>query len=75
MLLMGFQLTGDMSDINVEEIENISVLKDASSTSLYGSRAANGVVLITTKMAKEGTTQVNFNANYGVQTMPQGRSS
>ena len=67
----GFPIDGDMSDINVEEIESISVLKDASSTSLYGSRAANGVVLITTKTAKSGTTEVNFNSNYGFQVMPE----
>lgn len=45
----GFPISGDISDINPNEIEDISVLKDAASTSLYGSRAANGVVLITTK--------------------------
>lgn len=48
----GFPITGDINAINPDEIEDISVLKDAASTSLYGSRAANGVVLITTKKVK-----------------------
>jgi len=67
----GFPITGDISNINPDEIQDISVLKDASSTSLYGSRAANGVVIITTKRGKSGQTQVNMNAYYGVQQVPQ----
>ena len=47
-------IVGDISTINPDEIESISVLKDASATSLYGSRAANGVVLIQTKTAQSG---------------------
>ncbi|MDR8390912.1 TonB-dependent receptor [Aliifodinibius sp. S!AR15-10] len=67
----GMPITGDISNFNPNEIESISVLKDASATSLYGSRAANGVVLIETKKAVAGQTQVNFNASYGVQQIPQ----
>jgi TonB-linked SusC/RagA family outer membrane protein len=67
----GFPIVGDISNINPDEIENISVLKDASSTSLYGSRAANGVVLITTKMGKSGQTNIGVNTFYGVQQVPQ----
>lgn len=52
-----------MSSINPSDIENITVLKDAAAASLYGSRAANGVILITTKRGKEGKTQINFKAN------------
>ena len=48
----GFPITGNIGAMNPDEIEDISVLKDAASTSLYGSRAANGVVLITTKKGK-----------------------
>jgi TonB-dependent SusC/RagA subfamily outer membrane receptor len=48
----GFPITGDISNLNPDEIDDISILKDAASTSLYGSRAANGVVLITTKKAQ-----------------------
>ena len=67
----GFPIEGYLTDINVDEIESISVLKDAASTSLYGSRASNGVVLITTKGAISGKTEVNFKAYYGVQTIPE----
>jgi TonB-linked SusC/RagA family outer membrane protein len=67
----GFPLVTDISTINPDEIETITVLKDAASTSLYGSRAANGVVLITTKQAKSGQTSVGLNAYYGVQQVPQ----
>ena len=48
-----------MNEINVEDIQDFSVLKDASATAIYGSRGANGVVLITTKRGKEGKTRVN----------------
>ena len=51
-------------DINPEDIENMSVLKGPAASALYGSRAANGVVLITTKKGKEGTVEVNLNAKY-----------
>lgn len=51
-------------DINPEDIENMSVLKGPAAAALYGSRAANGVVLITTKKGKEGTVEVNLNAKY-----------
>ena len=67
----GTPIIGDLSSINPNEIESISVLKDASSTSLYGSRAANGVVLISTKRAKTGKTSVSVNSYYGIQTLPE----
>lgn len=67
----GFAITGDISSINPDEIETVSVLKDAASTSLYGSRAANGVVLITTIHAKPNQNSVGVNAYYGTQTVPQ----
>ena len=70
-VLDGFPLDGGMSMINPEEIDNISVLKGSSASSLYGSRAANGVVLITTKRAKEGQTIVQFNTTFGVSQVPQ----
>jgi TonB-linked SusC/RagA family outer membrane protein len=65
----GFPITGNIGALNPDEIEDITVLKDASSTSLYGSRAANGVVLITTKRGKDGTN-VSFNAFTGIQEVP-----
>ncbi|WPP50337.1 SusC/RagA family TonB-linked outer membrane protein [Catalinimonas niigatensis] len=67
----GFPITGDISNLNPDEIQDISVLKDAASTSLYGSRAANGVVLITTKKGKAGQTNVSFNAFAGIQEVPE----
>lgn len=69
----GFPIVGDISGLNPNEIENISVLKDASSTSLYGSRAANGVILVTTRKAKAGKTNIGINAYYGWQQVPQNK--
>lgn len=67
----GFPITGNIGQLNPDEIEDISVLKDAASTSLYGSRAANGVVLITTKKGKPGQTNISFNTFAGVQQVPK----
>lgn len=66
----GFPITGNIGAMNPDEIEDISILKDAASTSLYGSRAANGVVLITTKKGKNGTN-VSFNVFTGTQSVPK----
>ncbi len=66
----GFPISGDISNINPDEVEDITILKDAASTSLYGSRAANGVVLITTKKGKSGQTNVSFNTYVGIQEVP-----
>lgn len=54
-------------NINPNDIESITILKDASSTAIYGSRAANGVMLITTKRAKPGKVQISYNGFYAVQ--------
>ena len=59
----GFPVDG-ISDIPANDIEDITVLKDASSTAIYGSRGANGVILVTTKSGKEGKTKVSYNAYY-----------
>ncbi|PZX49168.1 SusC/RagA family TonB-linked outer membrane protein [Algoriphagus chordae] len=67
----GFPITGDINTLNPDEIQEITVLKDAASTSLYGSRAANGVVLITTKKGKVGQTNVNLNVYTGFQKVPE----
>ena len=56
-----------LSDLNPNEIESMEVIKDAATAAIYGSRAANGVVLITTKKGKKGETRINFNASYGSQ--------
>lgn len=63
----GFPVSIPLNNINPDEIETFTILKDAAATSLYGSRAANGVILITTKKGKKGKTQVGFTASYGIQ--------
>lgn len=63
----GNEIINGLAGVNMEDIETIDVLKDAAAASIYGSRAANGVVIITTKRGKEGTTRVNFNTYYGIQ--------
>ena len=55
--------------MNPEDIESIDILKDASATSIYGSRAANGVVLITTKRGSSGKVDVKFSASMSVQKL------
>lgn len=67
----GFPIVGDINNINPNEIESMTVLKDAAATSLYGSRAAFGVILITTKRAKAGETKVSANAYTGIQQVPK----
>jgi len=56
--------------INPSDIESIEVLKDASATAIYGSRGANGVILVTTKTAKEGKSQINFGYSAGIASIP-----
>lgn len=56
-----------LSDVNPSDIESISVLKDAASASIYGNRAANGVVLITTKKGSEGVKRIEYNNYFGLQ--------
>lgn len=58
--------SGNLSSINPNDVESVSVLKDASSSALYGSRAANGVVMITTKKGKTGEPRINFRTSYGI---------
>lgn len=57
----------DFSDMNMQEIESISILKDASATAVYGVRGANGVVLVTTKRGNEGKPSVSLNVDFGIQ--------
>ncbi|MEN5232795.1 TonB-dependent receptor [Sphingobacterium faecium] len=59
---------GNLSDVNPNDIENVSVLKDAASAAVYGSRAANGVILVTTKMGKAGRITVDYSANGSIHT-------
>jgi len=60
-------IPGNFNDVDPNDVESVSVLKDASSAAIYGSRAANGVVLVTTKSGKEGKLQINYNGYTGFQ--------
>lgn len=60
-------IIGNLSDVNPNDVASISVLKDAASAAIYGSRAANGVLLVTTKRGKIGPVQINYNAYVGKQ--------
>ncbi|OJU49548.1 MAG: SusC/RagA family TonB-linked outer membrane protein [Bacteroidales bacterium 45-6] len=64
----GIPVEGALSSISPNEIESMTVLKDASSAAIYGSRATNGVVLITTKSGKSGEAKISYNTQIGVQT-------
>lgn len=67
-IIDGVPVEGGINFLNPNDIESMQVLKDASSASIYGARAANGVVIISTKKGKEGTFRVNLDAYVGVQT-------
>lgn len=60
-------------NFNPNDIESISILKDAASTAIYGARGSNGVVLINTKNAKEGKVNINFTLDHGIQNIPMSR--
>ncbi len=62
------QMSG-LATVNPSDIESIEILKDAAATAIYGARAANGVVLITTKSGKKGHDIITFEANYGIQNI------
>ena len=61
-------IPGKLNDVSSEDVESISVLKDASTAAIYGSRAANGVILVTTKTGKEGKVSVGYNGYVGFNT-------
>jgi len=64
----GIPFDGDLSSISSADIESMTVLKDAASTALYGSRGANGIIMITTKKGKKGKVRVSFDMKYGVNS-------
>lgn len=64
------QVTSPLSTLNAADIESMTVLKDATATSIYGARAANGVIVITTKHGKAGKIKVNFSAKLGWNELP-----
>jgi TonB-linked SusC/RagA family outer membrane protein len=65
LVIVDGQLRGSLSDINPEDIESMEVLKDASATAIYGARASNGVILVTTKKGKAGTSAIHLKAQRG----------
>ncbi len=69
VVIDGFPSISGLQVLSPDEIESISVLKDASAAALYGSRAASGVILVTTKQAKEGQKSLDFSAYYGLQSV------
>ena len=64
-ILDGVPYSGSISDLNPQDIESMSVLKDAASAALYGNRASNGVILITTKKGKQGKMNITFDVKQG----------
>ncbi|MDH5400408.1 MAG: SusC/RagA family TonB-linked outer membrane protein, partial [Cyclobacteriaceae bacterium] len=69
IVLNGIIYNGSISDININDVETVDILKDASAAAVYGSRSANGVLIITTKKGKTDKPKITFNAYYGVQDM------
>lgn len=65
IILDGIPFDGSMTDINPDDVSSIDILKDASATAIYGSRGANGVILISTKKGKSGQPKVTYNGYYG----------
>ena len=67
----GVQVENALSVLSPQDIASVDVLKDASTTAIYGARGANGVVIITTKGGKAGKTQITYNGSYGVRKLSQ----
>lgn len=68
LVVDGFPLeNGNLNDFNSDDVASVEILKDASATAIYGSRGANGVILLTTKRGVAGNNKVNFSGSYGVQ--------
>lgn len=68
LVIVDGQIRDSMADINPEDIESMEVMKDAGATAIYGARANNGVILITTKRGKEGFSEIRFKAKLGVNS-------
>src|SRR5690606_22841124 len=66
LILVDGQVRSSLSDINPEEIERIDVQKDAAATAIYGARASNGVVIVTTKKGKLGSSSLDLKVNRGI---------
>ncbi|WP_344981597.1 TonB-dependent receptor [Compostibacter hankyongensis] len=70
IVIDGFPSVSGLEVLSPDEIESVTVLKDAAASSLYGSRAANGVILVTTKQAKSGQKNIQFSTYVGVESVP-----
>lgn len=68
IVLDGVPYEGSLNSIPTQDIESLTILKDASANSMYGSRGANGVIIITTKSGKAGKVSIDFDANWGMNT-------
>lgn len=66
LVLDGIPFDGNLNDINPDDVASVEVLKDASATAIYGSRGANGVILVTTKRGRSGEARVSFSGYYGI---------
>jgi TonB-dependent starch-binding outer membrane protein SusC len=66
----GLIFTGGLRDLNVNDVESVQILKDASAAAIYGNRAANGVIIITTKSGQAGEPRINFSAKFGMEKLP-----
>ncbi|MAU15163.1 MAG: SusC/RagA family TonB-linked outer membrane protein [Muricauda sp.] len=71
IVLDGIPIAGGLNEINPNDIASIEILKDASATAIYGSRASNGVILITTKRGVTGETRITYNGYYGLSSIIQ----
>ncbi len=69
IIVDGFPLTGGLDFIDPKDIASVEVLKDASSTAIYGARASNGVIIITTKKGEAGRMKIDFDSYYGMQNV------
>lgn len=70
IIIDGF-VGGDLNSLNPSDIESIDVLKDAASSAIYGARAANGVIIVTTKKGKKGNVQISYDGYFGIQDVPR----
>ena len=70
-IIDGIPVERGLENISQNDIDNITILKDAASAAIYGSRATNGVVLITTKSGKAGESKITYNGQFGIQTHPR----
>lgn len=70
LVVDGYPTEGDLSDLNPENIENVTVLKDGVAASIYGSRSANGVIVVTTKGGSKGKTKVSYQGTFKFEPKP-----